>query len=147
MTASDTINLPANPARLLCLHGVLLMFFAFIAGFMIGAVAVGQVEGSMDGWRLAHMEPLTNALLLFAIAACWKIIALPEPRQKLVALCLVLMAWCNTTFGFMRGITNAPGFEFNDSLANNITTAAGMLGVPLGIIAMTLILLALLRRR
>ena len=40
----------------------------------------------------------------------------------------------------MRGLTGALGYQFDDSLANNITAAAGMLGVPLGILAFSLIL-------
>ena len=53
---------------ILCLHGAIIMFAAFVAGGMIGAAALGQVEGSVEGWKLAHMEPLINSILLFAIA-------------------------------------------------------------------------------
>jgi hypothetical protein len=37
------------------------------------------------------------------------------------------------------------GYQFDDSLVNNITTAAGMLGVPLAVIAFSLILLAAMK--
>ena len=130
----------SSPQKLLCLHGAIVMFTAFVAGLMIGVVATGQMEGSFADWRLAHVEPLINSILLFAVAGCLSYLKLNDKQLRIVALSLVLMAWCNTVFGFMRGLTGALGYQFDDSLANNITAAAGMLGVPLGILAFSLIL-------
>lgn len=129
-------------ARTLVFHASLLMFVAFFAGFMIGAVATGSIEGAMDDWRLAHMEPLVNGLLLFAVAGCANWISLSAGRATVATWSLVGMAWCNTVFGLMRGFTGADGFMFGGSLANNITTAAGMLGVPLAMLAFGLIIIA-----
>ena len=129
----------------LCLHGAIVMFAAFMSGMMIGVVAVGQVEGSFEGWKLAHMEALLNSIVLFAVAGCLHKLVLTAGRARVVAFCLVVMAYCNTVFGFMRALTEAPGYQFDDSLANNITTFAGMLGVPLAVIAFTLILLGAIK--
>ena len=107
----------------------------FFSGGMIGMVAVGQVEGSIDGWKLAHMEPLINAIVLFAIAGCLSKLVLTRTQLNVAVYCLVGMAYSNTVFGYMRALTGALGYEFDDSLANNIATFAGMLGVPLAIIA------------
>lgn len=132
----------SSGARALCLHGAVLMFITFISGFLIGAVAVGQLHAGLDDWKLAHMEALTNALLLFAVAGFLDRLGLGAGRARLVVVCLVVMAYCNTLFGVMRGLTGAPGLAFDDSLANNIATAAGMLGVPLGFLAVASIAVA-----
>jgi hypothetical protein len=125
--------------RLLCLHATIMVFCAFFAGLMIGAVGVGQLAGSLDDWKLAHMEGLINGILLFAIAGCMHWLALSEGKAKVVTVCLIVMGYCNTNFGLMRGMTGALGYQFEGALANDITAAAGMLGVPLGFIAFTLI--------
>lgn len=124
----------------LCLHGAIVMLTAFVAGGMIAAAALGQVTGSVDDWKLAHMEPLINSIVLFAIAGCLAKLVLSAGQAKVVTWCLIGMAYCNTVFGFMRGLTGALGYEFGGSLANDVTTFAGMLGVPLGSIAFALIL-------
>ena len=62
-----------------------------------------------------------------------------------MAYCLIVMAYCNTVFGYMRGLTGALGYEFGGSLANNITAFAGMLGVPLAVVAFSLILLGAIK--
>lgn len=129
----------------LCLHGALVMFAAFFSGLMIGLVAVGQVHGEVDNWKLAHMEALVNSILLLAVAGFIGKLDISEGRARVVSACLVIMAWCNTVFGLMRGFTGAMGYQFDDSLVNNITTAAGMLGVPLAVIAFSLILLAAMK--
>lgn len=139
--------MPDRLSRVLCLHASIMIFLAFFAGFAIGAVATGTLQGSMDDWRLAHMEPLLNGILLFAVAGCWDKFRINGSRAMLAAWCLVLMGYCNTVFGLMRGLTGAPGFVFNESVANNITAAAGMLGVPLGFIAFGIILMAVLRNQ
>jgi hypothetical protein len=126
----------------LCLHGAIVMFTAFVSGMLIGLVAMGQVEGSVDNWKLAHNESLINAIVLFAVAGVIGKLAITEGKARVVSLCLIVMAYCNAVFGFMRGATGAMGYQFDDSLANNIATFAGMLGVPLAVIAFTLILIA-----
>ncbi len=132
--------------RQLCLHATIMVFLAFLSGFMIGAVALGQLPGSVEDWKLAHMEALINGLLLYAIAGCLRWLALTDGRARVVTLCLVAMGYCNTLFGLMRGMTGALGYRFEGDLANDIAAAAGMLGVPLGVVAFTLILVAAAKR-
>lgn len=129
----------------LCFHGAVIMFFAFVSGMMIGMVAVGQVEGNVADWKLAHMEALINSILLLAVAGWIGKIVTQEKRALVAAYCLIAMGYCNTVFGFMRGMTGAAGYQFDDSLANNITAFAGMLGVPLGVVAFVIIILGAAR--
>ena len=136
-----------RPERMLCVNGAVIMFSAFVSGGMIGIVAMGQVEGSVEGWKLAHMEPLLNSLVLFAVAGIFDKLVLSPSQQVITAWSLVIMAYCNTLFGYMRATTGALGYQFDDSLANNITAFAGMLGVPMAIIGFSLILLGSFRAR
>jgi hypothetical protein len=129
----------------LCLHGAIVMFAAFVSGGMIAAAAMGQVSGSVEDWKLAHMEPLINGIVLFAVAGCIGKLALSSGQTRVITYCLVIMAYCNTVFGFMRGLTGALGYQFDDSLANNIATFSGMLGVPLAFVAFSLIFLGAIR--
>ena len=69
---------------ILCLHGAIVMFAAFVSGGMIGAAALGQVSGDVEGWKLAHMEPLINSILLFAIAGVIGKLALSPGQAKVV---------------------------------------------------------------
>lgn len=131
----------------LCLHGAIVMFAAFVSGGMIGVVALGQVEGVVENWKLAHMETLINSLALFAIAGCLGKLVMTPGQARVTVYCLVGMAYCNAVFGFMRGLTGALGYQFDGSLANNITAFAGMLGVPLAAIAFFLIFLGAVRAR
>lgn len=128
----------------MCLHAAIMMFLAFGSGLMIGMVGVGQVDGSKADWVLAHMEALINAMLIFAVAACMAKLNLTLAQQKLLAYSLIAMGYCNCLFGLMRGMSGELGYEFSDSLANNITAAAGMIGVPLAIIAFSLVIIGAL---
>lgn len=126
----------------LCFHGAIVMFVAFFTGLMMGFVAVGQMEGSMADWKLAHMEALVNSIVLFAVAGVIDKLSMTEGRARLVSICLVGMAYCNAVFGLMRGFTGAAGLEFGGSVANSVTALAGTLGVPFAIAAFALILMS-----
>ena len=134
-----------SPEQLLCLHAAIIMFLAFFAGLMIGLVATGQAEGNFADWRLAHVEPLINSILMLAVAGCMGKLALSDKQALVITYCLIIMGYCNSVFGLMRGFTGALGYEFTSDLANNITAFAGMLGVPMGIIAFGLIILGAIK--
>jgi len=128
--------------RLMALHGAMVLFIGFIAGGMIAAVYTGAAAGSTAAWTLAHMEGVTNSLVLFAIAGVLPSVVSSITIQSWIAWPLIVMAYCNTVFGWMRAVAGAEGYVFNDSLANNVMTGAGMLGVPLGLIALFLLIRA-----
>ena len=135
-----------NIERLLVLHACIIMFIAFASGFMIGFVVTGQAEGSKADWLLAHNEALINSIVLFAVAGVIGKVVTDVSRARLAAYCLIGMGYCNALFGFMRGMTGAPGYEFGGTLANNITAAAGMLGVPLAAVGFGILLLAAVKK-
>lgn len=131
----------------LVFHGTVNIFIAFVSGFMIAAAAMGQVEGQKGDWVLAHMESLINGMMLLIVAGFIGKLAISTKSSLIATYCLIGMAYCNTVFGLGRGATGALGYEFNDDLGNNITALAGQLGVPLAVVAFTLIALAAWRTR
>ncbi|WP_372778393.1 hypothetical protein [Litorivivens sp.] len=131
----------------LVFHGTVNIFIAFGSGAMIALAAMGQIDGQKQDWLLAHMESLINGMMLFIVAGFIGKLVI-SPKQAIIATyCLIGMAYCNTVFGIGRGATGALGYEFNDNLGNNITALAGQLGVPLAIVAFSLIGLAAWRTR
>lgn len=131
----------------LVFHGTVNIFIAVISGFMIAAAAMGQIDGQKQDWILAHMESLMNGMMLFIVAGFIGKLALSAKQGLIATYCLIGMAYCNTVFGLGRGATGALGYEFNNDLGNNITALAGQLGVPLAVVAFSLIGLAAWRTR
>ena len=132
--------------KLMCLNASIIMMLGFIGGLMIGLADQGVASGPHPGWSLAHMEGITNSLVVFAVAPCLNYLNLTMGRIRLVGWCLILMGYCNVTFGFIRAITGAHGYTFDTSFWNNVMTLAGMLGVPLGGVAFCVIAYGALKR-
>lgn len=84
-----------------------------------------RVPGETRAWNMAHLEGITNGLLLMVIAACGDRLKL-NPRQfnwlfytsLVFAWLFTLPAIANAWFG-SRGLAFGGG-PFGDSLANNV---------------------------
>lgn len=126
-------------AKILVLNGVVVIFGGFAAGFVLGAVATGDVQGSHADWTLAHMEGLLNGMFLWLIVGLLPVLTLTIQQLRVMAYCAIGMAYCNLVFGVMRGLTGAKGLSFEGGSDAVLTATAGTLGVPLAIMAMLLI--------
>jgi hydroxylaminobenzene mutase len=131
--------------KMLIANGVIIILCGFIAGFLVGAVALEQLPGNKEDWLLAHMEGLLNGMFLLVIAGIGGFLALGRRSAGVMTYSFIGMAYCNLIFGFMRGATGAKGYALGGDFANEITALAGMLGVPLGIIALLLVLVGALK--
>ncbi len=60
MSESDRINL--------VIHGAIIAVLGYLAGFPLAMVITGMIEGNPADWKFAHMEGITNNLLIFAVA-------------------------------------------------------------------------------
>lgn len=125
--------------KTLIINGCLVILGGFIAGFHLGGVAVAGDAMQVQAWTLAHMEGLLNGMFLWLIAGFWSYLVLSAVQQKALIISAVGMAYCNLIFGWMRGLTGARGLEFIGGPDNLLAAAAGMLGVPLGIVMLLLI--------
>ena len=72
-------------------------------------------------------------------------LSLSRRSARVMTYSFVGMAYCNLVFGFMRGATGAKGYTLGGNFANEVTAIAGMLGVPLAIIALLLVLVGALK--
>ena len=135
---------------LLVLNGIGLLISAAVSGWLhffqlLGEIdlwpVVNHVEASVPGepraWIMAHLEGITNGLLLMTIAACSGYLRLTPGQHTWLVYASLTFGWlftlpaiANAWFG-TRGLAFGGG-PFGDSLANNVIYLFGwpaMIGV------------------
>lgn len=128
---------------LLILNGVGLLISSAVSGWLhffqlLGEIDLwpvlnhidGQIPGEPRAWIMAHLEGITNGLLLMAIALISPYLVLSSRQQSWLAVCGVIFGWlftlpaiANAWFG-TRGLAFGGG-PFGDSLANNLIYLSG----------------------
>ena len=137
---------------LLVLNGVGLLISAALSGWLhffqlLGEIDLwpilnhvdAQIPGESRAWIMAHLEGITNGLLLMAIAGISGYLALSERLFRWLVYSSLTFAWlftlpaiANAWFG-TRGLA-MDGGPFGDSLANDVIFLFGwpaMIGVHL----------------
>ena len=137
---------------LLVLNGIGLLISSALSGWLhffqlLGEVDLwpminhidAQVPGESRAWVMAHLEGITNGLLLMAIAGISGYLALSDRLFRWLFYSSLTFAWlftlpaiANAWFG-TRGLAMGGG-PFGDSLANNVIFVFGwppMIGVHL----------------
>ena len=140
----------ARHKSLLILNGIGLLISAALSGWLhffqlLGEIDLwpvlnhieGQVPGETRAWIMAHMEGITNGLLLMAIAVIAPWLTLSARQFRWLVYASVTFGWlftlpaiANAWFG-TRGLAFGGG-PFGDSLANNVIYLSGwpaMIGV------------------
>lgn len=135
---------------LLVLNGVGLLVSAALSGWLhffqlLGEIDLwpilnhieGEVPGEPRAWIMAHLEGITNGLLLMAIASIAGWLTLSALQFKWLVYSSITFGWlftlpaiANAWFG-TRGLAFGGG-PFGDSLANNVIYLFGwpaMIGV------------------
>jgi magnesium-transporting ATPase (P-type) len=137
----DAIITPPNEVkksqRLLIGHGALVLLFGFVMGFgflffLIGEISLWpipgkidyQMPGTYDAWRMAHMEGITNGLMLWIVAAALPVLAEFVKRIYWVAVTMVVVAWTivlasaiDPFFPQARGLSFTPQSNFASDVA------------------------------
>ncbi len=128
---------------LLILNGVGLLVSAALSGWLhffqlLGEIDLWpvinhvdvQVPGEARAWIMAHLEGITNGLLLMAIALAAPYVRLSEKQNLVLFYTSLIFAWlftlpaiANAWFG-TRGLAFGGG-PFGDSLANNLIYLSG----------------------
>ncbi len=106
---TNNLDLQPMPDRLrviLMLNGFGLLALAVISGWLYMFVLLGDVvlwpilpstgvapPGDDHAWRAAHLQALTEGLLLLAVAACGPFIRLRQATQKIVMWSAIVTAW------------------------------------------------------
>ena len=132
----------------LVLSSVLVGWFYFF--FLLGGIElwpfVTDVEANIPGdrraWNMAHLEGITNGLLLMALAALTPYIRLSALGHKVLFWSWLAFAWlftlpaiANAVFG-TRGLAFGGGPFGGDVIINNIIFLSGwpaMIGVHIGV--------------
>lgn len=140
----------AKQKSLLVLNGIGLLISAMLSGWLhffqlLGEIDLwpiinhveGQVPGEPRAWIMAHLEGITNGLLLMAIASISGWLSLTARQFTWLVYSSLTFGWlftlpaiANAWFG-TRGLAFGGG-PFGDSLANNVIYLFGwpaMIGV------------------
>ena len=157
-TPNDT-TLSERRRALLTLNGLGLILTAVVIGwfyffFLLGAIDLWpfvtdipvEIGGDRRAWNMAHMEAITNGLLLLALAALAPYIRLPDRLQTLLFWSWLVFAWMFTLPAFANALFGTRGLEFGGGpfpgniIINNIIFLSGWpamiavhIGMPLAI--------------
>ncbi|PWR19192.1 hypothetical protein DKG75_16855 [Zavarzinia compransoris] len=105
-------------------HGVLLLFFALVAGvglwvklvggfeFVPGTITQFDIPGTADGWAKAHRGTPMNALMVIAIALVLPYLGFSRKAQTWLAVIIVGAGWANTIFYYFANFSDNRGLTF-----------------------------------
>ncbi len=82
----------------LAMHGCIILLLGLLSGIGFSyAAAVGSNTSELYGsWKFAHMEGLTNGMLVIAIAGIWQRLTEHSTLSMKVARCLLIFGcYCN----------------------------------------------------
>jgi hypothetical protein len=151
------MQLSERQRSLLVLNGTGLIISSIVSGWLyffqlLGEIDLwpfvnhiqGQVPGETRAWNMAHLEGITNGLLLFALAAVAPYLSLSRRQNSWLFFSSLTFAWlftlpaiANAFFG-TRGLAFGGG-PFGDSLANKVIYLFGwppMIGVHIALALM-----------
>jgi len=106
--------------RRLAFHGATVILLGLLAGFPYAMVVSGDLEGTERAWRMAHMEGVTNGLLIFGVAALLPVLRLGDAGRRALTGCLLFTAYANTVASIIGASTQNRGLAFGGSLANTV---------------------------
>ncbi len=136
-------SLSRRQRALLVLHGVGLVISAALSGWLYFFHLLGSIElwpffdeipadipGDRRAWNMAHLEGITNGVLLMAVAACASYLRLSERAARVLFWSCPIFGWgftlpaiANAWFG-TRGLAMGGG-PFGGSLANDLIFLSG----------------------
>ena len=99
-----------SPARLLVLHGGIVLFVGMLAGLRYGAALVRDPDTpTARDWRIVHVQNLQNGMLLLLAAACASYLRLSPSALSLMAWLFVVSAYTDMAAWFVRAGTGHSG--------------------------------------
>ena len=140
---------------LLVLNGVGLVLSALVSGWLyffnlLGAIDLwpfitdldAQIPGDRRAWNMAHLEGITNGLLLLALATTAPFIRLTPKMLRVMTWCWIIFGWMFTLPAIANALFGTRGLEFGGGpfegnvIINNIIFLSGwpaMIAVHIGI--------------
>ncbi|MDD3444564.1 MAG: hypothetical protein PHS60_04090 [Zavarzinia sp.] len=110
--------------KVMVAHGVLLLFFALLAGvglwiklvggfeFIPGTITRFDIPGTVEGWAKAHRGTPMNALMVIAIALVLPYLGFSRKVQGWLAVIMVGAGWANTIFYYFANFSDNRGVTF-----------------------------------
>lgn len=158
--AAELVSLSEKRRAFLVLNGVGLLISSVLSGWLYFFYLLGSIElwpflneipadipGDRRAWNMAHLEGITNGLILFALAASAPFVKLTARAWSWLFYATLTFTWmftlpaiANAWFG-TRGLAFGGGPFEGDVLANNIIFLSGwpaMIGVHIGMILFAL---------
>ena len=126
--------------RRLTFHGATVILLGLLAGFPYAMVVTGDLVGSERAWRMAHMEGVTNGLLVLVSAALWPALRLGDVPRRILAMTLVFTAYANTVASILGAATNQRGLAIGGSVANSTVFLLFMIAIVTVFIAVGLLM-------
>ena len=129
--------------RILIGNGALLLFVAGVLGFgflffLLGKIALWpipweidyQLPGTYDAWRMAHMEGIANALLLWLTAAVLPLMPFEAKGRKRLAYAMLVIAWTIVIASALDPLfPESRGLEFGGPITNQFAFFLFYVGV------------------
>jgi hypothetical protein len=120
------------------LHGVIVVALGLAAGLpYASAIASGDSE-AVRAWRMAHLEGVLNGLVAIAFAAAGDLLRLSLRSQRLLAVCLVGMAYGNVVASVLGAATGNRGLTPGGSITNTIVYTLFLVSVAGIVVALVL---------
>ena len=140
---TDTTTMPERLQARLFLNGLWLFVAALIVGWLwffslLGRVVLWPIPGSIDlqlpddprGWRMAHMEGITNGLLLMALSWGGRFMRLSDGQHRALVWSALVTAWLFSLPAMLHPLFGTRGLEFGGGpfkpgLANDVLYVVG----------------------
>jgi hypothetical protein len=100
------------------LHGVIVIGMGLLAGVPYASAIAGGEAELLRAWRMAHLEGVLNGLVAIALAAVGGLLVLSPRQQRLLAVCVVGMAYGNVVASILGAATGNRGLAPGGSLLN-----------------------------
>ncbi len=90
-------QLASQQQNRLAMHGCIILFLGLLSGIGFAyAAAVGPTTSELYGsWKFAHMEGITNGLVVLAVAAFWRKIDVTPFQVTVARWMLIIGCYCN----------------------------------------------------
>ena len=128
---------------LLVANGAGLWITAILVGWMYMFMLLGKIElfpivptidvkipGEARAWNMAHLEGVTNGLLLMALAAVAPLLTLTDRQHRMLFWSAVITAWGFTLPAWANALAGTRGLAFDGGpfpggLANSVIYLSG----------------------
>ena len=143
MSDAARTTMPEGIQARLFLHGLCLFVAALVVGWfwffsLLGRIVLWPIPGSIDvhlpddprGWRMAHMEFITNGLLLMGLAFGGRFMLHTARAYRVLFWSAVITAWLFAVPAALHPLFGTRGLEFGGGpfkpgLANDLLYVVG----------------------